>query len=166
MSHRLLISLFSIILPLTLPAQAHSDPFVAGGDEDPFAAEVPLSDEELSEARGTGVPVGEFVYHFSFEAVLDPGAPLPVDIAPLLTIDQSITNAVNALANAPSAANTSFDPISQSYVINNTQDAVVLTQDFSYTYDFANFHEVQSLAQTLNEVTSLVVNLPILYGVP
>jgi hypothetical protein len=117
-----------------LPLSAAAEDFA-----DPFAAETPMSEAELSEARG-GLAVGGFVFDFSVQTTL------------------SVEGAIDPSAALQPLA-VSFDPAVNTIVINNALDGVSFSRIVALDVSVPNFTPALSNAQAVSAGADLAAML-------
>jgi hypothetical protein len=112
-----LIAAFAALLPVAADAADAADP---------FAAETPMSDADLAEARG-GLSVGGFVFDFGVQTML---------------IVEDATDPAAALQ--PLTA--TFDPAVNTIIINNALDGVAISRVVAVDVAVPNFTPALSSA--------------------
>ncbi|MEL7489948.1 MAG: hypothetical protein AAGJ73_04445 [Pseudomonadota bacterium] len=114
---------------------------------DPFAEEIPLTTEELSEQRG-----GYFVSGL----LIDFGVTL-TDI----TVQTGLSATAPGLDGGP-AATVIFDPETTKTIINNTIDGAVISRNVQLNIAIPNFTSAIDLAGTRNAMSSMRVETQVL----
>ncbi len=116
-----ILSACAALLPLSAAAE---------GVADPFAAETPMTEAALSEARG-GLAVGGFVFDFSVRTTL------------------TVEGAIDPAAALRSLA-VAFDPAINTIIINNALDGVAISRILSLDVSVPNFTPALSNAQAVS----------------
>lgn len=116
--------------------------------DDPFANEIPLTDDEMREQRG-GFFVSGLLLDFSIRITE-------------LTIDTALNIADPNSPEIAPPTNVDFDPSFTTVIIDNTIDGAVISQQFQLDIAIPNFSDTVSLSAVAREVSSLRVETRIL----
>jgi len=122
-----------------------------GAATDYFAGETPLSDGQLSEARGG---VG---FTFEFGTLPSIGSDLNIIIDGVVTITDETLGTANAASDFANIAR--FDPVLEQFIFVNAQNNVSINQAFVAEVTIRNFDQVINFQSAARITADTVLNL-------